>query len=257
MPERTFYFNNQLKRHVVQFMAIFAGLQVEAGASETREKRMISVPIVYGSKDRVVAALKAENTQNKPLRLPTMTAYLNNIELAPELRKGIGAERRKPFLKTGGLFPDDIQVVHQLMPVPYRATMELGIFVSNTLHHHQLVEQILMLFDPILQIQTGDDPFDWTRITTVELISVRLEENYPPGTDRRIIQSYFDFQFTIYISAPAQVRKDYIKDIMLRIGFVSNESFDSGSSFDIIADLDSQSIEYDKIFSLDDVKIDT
>lgn len=254
---RAFYFNNQLRRYLVQFMAVFGGMQVEVGATATREKALISVPIIYGSRDRVVAALKAENTQNKPVRLPTMSAYLSSIDIAPELRKGIGTERRQAFLKTGGLFPDDISVVHQLMPIPYRATIELGIFTSNTLHHHQLLEQILMLFDPILQIQSSDDPFDWTKITTIELVGVRLEENYPPGTDRRIIQTFFDFQLTVYMSAPAQVRKDYIKDIYVRVGAVSNVSFDSGNSFDIIAELDVQGIPYDKIFSLDDVEIDT
>lgn len=254
---RAFYFNSQLRRYIVQFMSIFSGMQVEVGASETREKRLISTPIVYGSRDRVVAALKAENTQNKPVRLPTMSAYLNSIDLAPELRKGIGVERRKPFLKAGGLFPDDIQVVHQLMPVPYRATIELGIFASNTLQHHQLLEQILMLFDPVLQIQSTDDVFDWTKITTVELTGIRFEENYPPGADRRVIQSFLDFQFTAYLSAPAQVRKDYIKDIFLRVGAVSGEAFDSGDSFEILAELDAQGIEYDKIFSLDDVDIGT
>ena len=245
-----YYYNHQFRNYIVQFMAIFAGMQVEVGKTGDKEPRLIKVPITYGSKDRVVADIIAENTQNKPLQIPIMSTYLANIELAPELRKGLGTSRRQTVMPIGGEFPTDFEVVSQRQPVPYRAYVELSMFVSNTQQHHQILEQILMIFDPIVQIQATEDLHDWTKITTVELTGVRLEENHPSGADRRIIQSTLDFTFPVYVSVPADVHKQFIEDIYIRVGAV-NEIL--GSSEDIIADLDDQNIPYELTFSLDDI----
>jgi len=250
---QAFYYDEQIRRYIVQFMSIFAGMKVSVGKNDTKDERLINVPIAYGHKDRVVAHIKGKNTQNSPLRLPTFGTFISNIELAPQLRKGVNQARRNTFLKTGGLFPDDINVVHQIMPVPYVATMELAIFTSNMDQMHQIMEQIMMLFDPILQIQTSDDVFDWTRITTVELVGIRPDNNYPSGADRRINQTTMDFQFPIYISVPAEKKNEFVKDIYLRIAAVSQSA---KSNADIISEIDSQGIEYNLILSLDDIKID-
>lgn len=248
-----FYYNEQLKRYLIQFMAIFGGMQVSIGKTGEIEPRTIVVPVYAASKDRVVAAIKSENTQNKPIRLPTMSGWITGIELAPEMRKGTATNRRNTYMPAGGLFPDDISVVEQRMPVPYKITCELSIWASNTDQHNQILEQILMVFNPKLQIQTSDDPFDWTKITQVELISIGLEENLPAGADRRIIRSSLTFEVPIWISVPADVHKRYIRDIYVRIGAVSAAA---KSSYDIVAELDSQGIPYELNFSVDDIDID-
>lgn len=250
--KKDFFYDRQLKSYVLQFMAIFADMYVQFGKSETADERLVRVPIVYGSQDRVVAAIVSENTQNKPIRLPAMSAYMTGLTMSPELRKGVGMERRKTNLPTGGIFPDDIDVVHQRQPVPYKATFDLTLWASNTDQHFQILEQILMLFDPTLQIQTSDDVFDWTQITTVELNDIRYEENNPPGVDRRIIQTTLSFTCNVYISAPADVRKDFIKHVLVRVGVVSNMN---QSNYDIIAELDQLGFEYQEVFSLDNVDI--
>jgi len=223
------YYNQQIKKYLIQFMAIFSGLQVEIGKNDSREEGLIPVPIHYGSKDRVAASIIADNTQNKPIRLPTLSTYLNTISLAPELRKGIGAVRRQSYLPRGGVLPDDVTVVHQIMPIPYKLTTELAIYTSNMDEHFQILEQILMVFDPILQIQTNDSAFDWTKITTVELTDIRPEENYPPGTNKRMSISTLSFQFPIYIAAPANLRTDFVKDIFARISAIDMSASTSTS----------------------------
>lgn len=249
---KAFYYNKQLRSYILQFMSIFADMNVEVGKNATKDKRLITVPIANASKDRVVASIKGEHTQNKLLRLPMMSAYLTGIEQAPELRKGVGQTRRNAYLPTGQLFPDDINVVHQRMPVPYMANFELGIFASNEDQHYQILEQILSIYDPILQIQTSDEIFDWTRITQVELTGITFDENQPSTNARRIIQTTLNFQTHVYIGIPADVRQNFVKDIYLRVGAVSQAS---QSSEDIIAELDSQGLDYNLILSLDDVDL--
>ena len=181
-----------------------------------------------------------------------MGAYMSSIDLSPDRRKGVGVVRRNTFMPSGGQFPDDIKTIEQLVPVPYNTTMDLSIYTSNRDEHLQILEQIFMFFDPVLQIQTSDDTFDWTKITTVELVGVNFEENYPAGTDRRIIQTTLQFLMPIWISVPPKIKDNFIADIQLRVGLVSQST---SGSHDIIAELDDLGFKYEKIFELDDLDL--
>lgn len=248
-----YFYNQQLKSYILQFMAIFSGLQVMVGKRDAVENQLISVPIHYGAQDRVVASIVAGNTQNAPLRLPVMSAYVRGISMATGRMAGTGTERRHAYVPVGGLVPDDIEVVHQRKPVPYDLELELSMYVSNTDQHFQILEQILPLFDPQLNIQTSDGMFDWTRLTHVELTGVQVESNYPIGTDRRIIQSTLTFSMPIYIDTPAIVRKEFVNQIYIRIGAVDTAAVDN---FEIIADLDGQGIPYQNVLDGTDLTID-
>ena len=252
IEDPVYFFDDQLRAYILQFMAIFAGLKVNIGKLDDREAGLIPVHLAYGPKDRVAASIIGDNTQNKPIRLPAMSAYLSSIDLSPDRRKGVGTVRREVFMPSGGQFPDDIKTIEQLMPVPYNTIMDLSIYTSNRDEHHQILEQIFMFFDPVLQVQKSDDSFDWAKITTVELVGINFEENYPSGTDRRIIQTTLQFVVPIYIAVPAKVKSNYIADINLRVGLVSASTT---GSHNIIAELDDLNFEYDKLFDLDDLEL--
>lgn len=240
----TFYYNEQLKKYLIQFMAIFSGMKVKVGKTETEEERLISIPVYYGSMDRVVAYMMSAHTQNKPLRIPAMSAFMTSIDLAPDRRRGIGNTNRQTYTPLGGVVPDDVKVVKQYMPVPYWISTELQIYSSNVDQHLQCLEQILMLFDPILQIQKNDSVFDWTRITTVELTGIRHEINYPFGPNPRIIQSGLNFRFIAELSVPAEVKSQFVEDVRARIAAI-NIALDTANSQELIATLDNLNINYD------------
>lgn len=251
---RQYYYNEQLRRYLIQFMAIFADLQVMVGANEDKSPRYVSTPIYGTSKDRVVGMIKGGFTQNKPIRLPAMSAHLASISMAPQRRHGVQGNRRTPFMPYGGLFPDGVKVSEMRMPVPYDTMFNLNIWASNQYQHHQLLEQILMVFDPLIQIQTSDELFDWTKLTTVELDSIGLQENVPIGGDRRIITTELTFKVPIWISVPADVHSRFVKDIFIRVGAVS-ASTSLTDGYEIVAELDEQGIQYEKLFSLDDIDV--
>lgn len=253
MNKGTYYYNGQIRSYVLQFMAIFSGMQVQVGKLGDIEERLISVPIHYGHSDRIVAAILAENVQNKPIRLPVMSAVIDGIRLATDQFHGVGVERRNVFTPVGGLVPDDTQVIHQRMPVKYEMDMELAIYVSSTDQHFQVLEQIFLLFDPKLNIQSTDGLFDMTRLTQVTLTDIGMDTNYPIGTDRRIIQSTLKFQMPIWISAPADVRRDFVEKIFARIGVVSTAA---NNNYEMVAELDAQGLDYDLVASADELGFD-
>lgn len=245
-----FYYNGQLARYVNQFMAIFTGLQVLIGKRDDRDEKLVPVDVLYAHMDRVVASLLADNTQNKPLKLPIMSAYMSGMSISMNRARGVGIERRTTYTPVGGLVPDDMKVIHQRMPVPFTLTMDLHIYTSNTNQHFQILEQILPLFDPSLNIQTSDAPFDWTRLTQVELKDVSLDTNFPISTDRRIVQSKLSFEMPIEIDTPAEVRRDFVEQIYVRIGTVSQLA---DTNYEIIAELDAQDIPYELVATTDNL----
>ena len=112
---QAYFYDEQIRKYLVQFMAIFAGMYVSVGKTGDLEPRLIKVPIKNGSSDRIVADIKNSQTQNKPIRLPIMSATITNLVLAPNLRKGVAQSRRTTSMPTGGEFPTDIRVTEQYL----------------------------------------------------------------------------------------------------------------------------------------------
>lgn len=243
-----FFYDKQIKRYILQFMAVFSNLHVEFAKKDDREPAIVPVHLTYGAKDRVVAHIYGEHTQNKPLRLPTMAANLTNVDLALDRMKGQTSVRRAPYLERGGLLPNDVRVAEQRMPVPYNLSMELAIFTSNLDEHFQILEQILPLFDPFLQLQTSEDALDWTKIHKLELVGINSELNYPSGPDRRVLTTSLAFSCQGWIALPAKIKDNAIHTIQMRVGAVN--SIVNGSD-DILQQLDQAGYEYSEIFDYD------
>jgi len=98
--------------------------------------------------------------------------------------------------------------VERLMPVPYRMTINLDIWTSNTNQKWQLIEQIAPLFNPALEIQNTDNYLDWTSLSVVELEDANYSSRtIPVGTENPIDILTMRFGIPIWISSPARVKK--------------------------------------------------
>jgi hypothetical protein len=72
----------------------------------------------------------------------------------------------------------------------------------------QLLEQILVLFNPSLEIQSTDNYLDWTSLSVVELESTQWTNRViPQGTENPIDIATLTFNIPIWISSPAKVKK--------------------------------------------------
>lgn len=217
-----YYYGAQLEAYIIEYMAVFSGLKVSVGKNDFNSpSNLVKVPITYGSRDRVVSAILSENTQNKPIRVPTLAANLISIERDPSALVGSEQTIKNARLPMGATLPDGVIIVEKLRPVPYRIRMETAIYASNTQQHFQMLEQILMLFNPNLQIQISDSFDDWAKITTITMEDlVSFGEEYPSGTARRILTSTINFNFIAQFSPPYNFRTDYIKSINLKLNIV-------------------------------------
>jgi hypothetical protein len=98
------------------------------------------------------------------------------------------------------------------------------------------MEQILVLFNPSLEIQTTDNYIDWTSLSVVELEQVNFSSrSIPVGTDSEIDVATMTFSSPIYLSAPVKVKRlGVITNIITSIFDESQGTIDLGVSGPIV-----------------------
>ena len=70
------------------------------------------------------------------------------------------------------------------------------------------MEQLLVLFNPSLELQTTDNYLDWTSITTLDLKNINLSSRtIPQGTESEIDICSMEFEIPIWLTPPAKVKK--------------------------------------------------
>lgn len=206
-------------------MRIFIGIKYRAGESDFRH-----VPVMYGDPSRQVANIIRENSENKLISVPKISCYING--LAMDRSRSSDATfvskmhiRERAWSEVDGSieyenFQGGAYTVERLMPTPYKLTMNADIWCSNTDQKLQILEQILMLFNPSLEIQTTDNYIDWTSLSVVELQSdiTFTGRSIPQGAESTIDVCTLRFEMPIYISPPAKVKKlGVIKNIIMNI----------------------------------------
>jgi hypothetical protein len=192
-----------------------SNFQVEFGKDRNEAIALQRVPVIYGDSSRQAAAILKQNSENYLNSTPAMAVYIAGMEydrsriMNPTYVDKMNLRERYYDSQTGQLATTqgDTFTVERLMPVPYRLTLKLDIWTSNTEQKLQILEQICTLFNPALEIQSTDNYVDWTSITYVLLSAVNWSSRtVPVGTDTNIDIATLTFELPIYISAPALVK---------------------------------------------------
>ena len=205
------FYDGQVRRYLTQMMRVLANFPVQDGKGVQKE-----VPVTYGDLSRQVANIIKENSENKLPSAPRIAVYLTGLELDKDrltdstyTRKTNIREREydtvnKEYLNTQG----KNYTVERLIPTPYMMRLNADIWTTNTDQKLQLLEQILVLFNPSLEMQTTDNFVDWTSITAIYLENVTWSNrSVPVGVDSEIDICTLTFNIPIYISPPTKVRK--------------------------------------------------
>ena len=173
----------------------------------------------YADMSRMVAHVLRGNTENALNSTPFMTCHVANLNVARERRhdpKLISSQQiqERKYDSLNDQYTAELgntYTVDRYMPVPYDLTINVDIWSSNTEQKLQILEQILTLFNPTVEIQANTNPLDWTNITVVELIDIQWSSrSVPQGVDSQLDISTLIFQVPIWINPPAKVKKQSI-----------------------------------------------
>lgn len=208
-----YFYDGQIRRYVTQFMRVFIGFKYQAGDGEQKQ-----VPVMYGDMSRQVAAIIKDNSENKMISVPKVACYMSGLEM--DMTRMSDATfvskvniRERAWEDTGDAIDykstqGGNYTVERLMPTPYKLTMKADLWTSSTDQKLQLLEQILVLFNPSLELQTTDNYIDWTSLSVLDLKSINLtSRTIPAGAESEIDICTMEFEIPIYLTPPAKVKK--------------------------------------------------
>jgi hypothetical protein len=212
-----FFYDEQIRRFLLQFTRIFSNFQVEYGRNEEGTAHtLVRVPIRYGDSSRQVQNVIQNNSANFMTSVPMMSFYISGLDYdrsrmqEPYFVNKINVRQRTydDTTDTYETTQGNAFTIERLMPVPYKLTLKLDIWTSNTNQKMQLLEQIVVLFNPALEIQSTDNYIDWTSLSVVQLESTQWSSrSVPVGTEDPIDICTLTFSLPIWISSPAKVKK--------------------------------------------------
>ena len=206
-----FFYDGQIRRYITQIVRLMSNFNFKDGDGALR-----TIPVMYGDITRQVAHIMRDNSENKIMSAPRMGVYITNLELdrtrladasyisKVHLRERAYDSDNNEYLNTQG----NNYTVERLMPTPYTLSVAVDLWTTNTEQKLQIMEQILMLFNPSLEIQTTDNYVDWTSLSVVEIASINFSSrSIPTGTESEIDVATLNFTTPIYISPPTKVKK--------------------------------------------------
>jgi hypothetical protein len=213
---QTFFYDEQIRRFLLQFIRVLSNFEVQFGKDEDGTRVLQRVPVRYGDVNRQGAQILRGNSENTMANVPMISCYINGLQYdrsrmqEPNFISKIGVRERKYDPDTDSYLniQGDAFTIERHMPVPYTLQLTADIWTSNTEQKLQLLEQMLVLFNPSLEIQSTDNYVDWTSLSTVNLTGVQwTSRTIPQGVDENIDFATLNFEIPIFISAPAKVKK--------------------------------------------------
>lgn len=211
-----YFYDGQIRRFILQFIRMVSEFQVEFGKDRAGNTTLQRVPVYYGDSSRQAAHILRSGSENAMPTVPAMAVYVNALSYDRErvqepnfvgkmnIRQRYYNENTQTYEQRQG----DAFTIERLMPVPYKLELKVDIWTSNTEQKLQLIEQLGVLFNPALEIQSTDNYIDWTSLSVVYLTNVNWSSRtVPVGTENPIDIATLTFELPIWISAPAKIKK--------------------------------------------------
>jgi hypothetical protein len=211
-----YFYDEQIRRFLLQFTRIFSNFQIMYGAQGSENETLVRVPVRYGDWSRQAQTVAQQNSSSFMPSTPLITFYITGMEYQQDrMQEPYFVSKIQVRQRTYDQGTDTYETtqgnafsIERLMPVPYRMTITLDIWTSNTHQKFQIFEQIATLFNPSLEIQSTDNYIDWTSLSIVELEATTFtSRTIPIGTADPIDIMTMRFGLPIWISAPAKVKK--------------------------------------------------
>ncbi len=246
MTVQQYFYSGEIRRFLLQVSRIFSNFQVAYNTSDGSGNVIYStIPVRYSDSSRQASTIIKNNSENSLNNAPAISFYISNLKYDrdriqdPTFTDKFNIKNKQFDIATQQYLPSqgNSYSVERLMPSPYLMNIRVDVWSSNTQQKLEILEQILPLFNPSLEIQSTDNYIDWTSLTTIELVDVTWSSrSIPVGSDDSIDIATMEFQIPIWLSVPAKVKKmgSYIASIISNIDFINGCDIFNSSSRSVI-----------------------
>jgi hypothetical protein len=211
-----YFYDGQIRRFVSQFIRMVSNFYVEFGADGDGVVRYQRVPVMYGDASRQVAQILRNNSENTLNAVPAMAVYIGGLAYDltrlqdPSMVQSMQIRQREydPITGTYGTGQGESYTVERLMPSPFKLTLKMDVWTSNTEQKLQLIEQLTTMFNPTMEIQSTDNYIDWTSLSYALLTDMSWSSRtVPTGGEEAIDIATMTFELPIWISTNIKVKK--------------------------------------------------
>lgn len=211
-----FFYDNQIRRFLIQFAKIFSNWQVTKGKDPNGNDILVRVPIMYGDSSRQAANIIANNSASNLPSAPLITYYISGIEYNqkwtqnPTFVDKLNVRQRAYNQETQQYETTQGQAftIERLMPVPYTLRVNVDFWTTNYQQKLEIFEQLATLFNPALEIQSTDNFVDWTSLSVVFQDGLTFSSrSIPQGTGNPIDIMTWKFYMPIWISTSSKLKK--------------------------------------------------
>lgn len=178
--------------------------------------RIVQIPVRFGDMNRQVAQILNKNSENVIQSAPFIACYIKGLDFARDrlqdptfvskinIRERAFDEAGQEYLNVQGAN----YTIERLMPTPFNLQFTADIWTTNVDQKLQILEQLLVLFNPSMEIQTNSNYIDWTSLSLVELTSLTYSSrSVPQGLEQDIDIATLNFTTPIWLTTPAKVKK--------------------------------------------------
>lgn len=178
--------------------------------------QIVQVPAIFGDMNRQVAQILRKNSENSIPSAPFIGCYVKDIQYdisrlqdptfisKVNIRERSWDEDTRQYTYSQG----SNYTVERIMPSPFMVTFSADIWATSFDQKMQLWEQIIVLFNPSLEIQTTDSYIDWTSLSVLTLDNMTFSSRtIPQGVEQNIDVLTLNFKAPIWITPPAKVKK--------------------------------------------------
>jgi hypothetical protein len=211
-----FFYDNQIRRFLIQFARIFSNWYVTKGKDPAGNDIIVRVPIMYGDASRMAATQIAGNTPSSLPSAPMITYYISGLEYDQKrtqdpffidklnVRQRTYDAETQQFQTTQG----QAFTIERVMPVPYTLRINVDVWTTNYQQKLQIIEQLGVLFNPSMELQSTDNFVDWTSLSVVYQDGLTFSsKTIPQGTGNPIEVLTWKFYMPIWISSAAKIKK--------------------------------------------------
>lgn len=203
------FYDGAIRRYVTQTIRVFSNFTVRYS-----DGTLHRVPVAYGDSDRQAATIIRQNSENTLNSIPKISVYIHAVDLDRERIQDPTYVEKKQYREreiVDGQYTSNIgrsYTVEKIMPTPFKLTMKVDIWTASTDQKLQIMEQIFILFNPSLEIQTTDNYIDWTSISVLYLDNIAWSSKaVPVGNDTPIDIGTVTLIAPIWISPPVKVKQ--------------------------------------------------
>ena len=244
--EASYWYHGQVRKIILHTLRIFSNFCISTGKDKDGKDILRRVPVTFMSTDK--SALYQINNATDTVIETCPKMVLTISEIRPNNDRGYSAAyepyetevTEKVWNEETGNYeykPGNTYSVTRLNPIPIGITFKLYILTTLQTQKFELFEQIRTLFSPTLELQTSENPLDWSRVTAITLTGINYSSKGTNNLESTQLDSMdMTFDVNTNLDVPSLIDRSNIIETIVTSMYPGNETIEEmyGWEFDEI-----------------------